>query len=123
MVKQGLQIANFPLEMLCLDFMMMDHSKGGKENILVMMDAFSNFTVAVVTPNQQAKTVAKALVDRWFYTYGIPSRIHSDQGKSFDNKIIHQLCTMYGVKQSTPPPNNPHGNSKFESLIKHYMSC
>ena len=58
-VKQGSLIANHPLEMLCLYFMMMDHSKDDKENILVMMDAFSNFTVAVVTPNQQVKTVVK----------------------------------------------------------------
>ena len=43
-----------------------------------MRDAFTNFTVAVVTANKQAKTVTKALVDRWFYTHGIPSRIHSD---------------------------------------------
>ena len=33
----------------------------GKENVLVMTDAFSKFSVAVVMPNQQAKTVAKAL--------------------------------------------------------------
>ena len=58
----------------------------------------SKFSVAVVMPNQQAKTVAKALVDKWFYTYGILTRIHSNQGKSFDNKIIEQLCTLYGVK-------------------------
>ena len=113
-VKQGSLIANHSLEMLCLDFTMMDHSKDGKENILVMTDTFSNFTVAVVTPNQQVKTVAKALVDKWFYTYVITSRIHSDQGKSFDNKIIHHLCTMYRVKQSTTTPYNPHGNSKCE---------
>ena len=56
----------------------MDHSKDGKADILVMTDAFSNFTLAVVAPNMQAKTVAKDLVDRWFYAYGIPSRIHSD---------------------------------------------
>ena len=60
----------------------MDHSKDGKENILVMIDAFSNFTVAVMTPNQQAKTVAKALVDKGFYTDGTPSTIHRDKGKS-----------------------------------------
>ena len=91
----------------------MDCSKDGKENVLVMTDASSNFTVAVETPNQQAKTVAKALVDRWYYTYGIPSRIHSDRGIPFDNNIIHHLCTMYRVKQSTTL-YNPLGNSKCE---------
>ena len=56
-----------------------------------MTDAFSKFSMAVVMPNQQAKTVAKALVDKWFYVYGIPTRINSNEGKSFDNKIIKQL--------------------------------
>ena len=42
----------------------MNHSNDGKENLHVMMEAFSNFTVAVVTTNEQAKTVAKALVGR-----------------------------------------------------------
>ena len=59
-VKQGSLIANYPLEILCLDFTTMDCNKDGKENIFVMTDAFSNFIVAVVTPNQQATTVAKA---------------------------------------------------------------
>ena len=43
---------------------------------------------------------------------GIPSRIHSDQGRSFDNEIIAHLCQMYGVRQSTTTPYNPHGNSQ-----------
>ena len=54
-VKQWSSIASGPLEILCLDFTTMDHSRDGKESILVMLDAFSNFTVAVITPNQQAK--------------------------------------------------------------------
>ena len=78
---QGSIVANNPMDLLCIDFMKVDPSKDGKENVLVMTDAFSKFIVAVVTPNQQAKTVAKALVDKWFYVYGIPTRIHSDQGK------------------------------------------
>ena len=40
--------------------MKVDPSKDGKENVLVMTDAFSKFSVAVVMPNQLAKTVAKA---------------------------------------------------------------
>ena len=38
-----------------------------------MTDAFLKFSVAVVMPNQQVKTVAKALVDKWIYTYRIPT--------------------------------------------------
>ena len=36
--------------------------------------------------------------------------------KSFDNKIIEQLCKIYGVKQSTTTPYNPHGNSPCKRL-------
>ena len=72
-----------------------------------MTDAFTKFSVAVTTNNQQALTVAKALVERWFHVYGIPSRIHSDQGKSFDNKIVDALCKMYGVKRTMTSPYNP----------------
>ena len=53
--------------------MNLDPSKNGKENVLVMTDAFSKFCVAVITSNQKAKMVAKALVDKWFYAYGIPT--------------------------------------------------
>ena len=113
---QGSIVANNPMDLLCIDFMKVDPSKDGKENVLVMTDAFSKFSVAVVMPNQQAKTVAKALVDKWFHVYGIPTRIHSDQGKSCDNKIIEQLCKIYGVKQSTTTPYNPCSNSPCKRL-------
>ena len=122
-VIQGSLIANHLLEIFCLDFTTMDHSKDGKENVLVMMDAFSNFTVAVVTPNQHAKTVAKALLNRWFYSYGIPSRIHSDQGKSFDNDIIHHLCTIYGLNNQQQHHIIPVIILNVRGLIEHYMTC
>ena len=113
---QGSIIANNPMDLLCTDFMKVDLSKDGKENVLVMTNTFSKFSVAVVTPNQQVNTVAKTLVDKWFYTYGIPTRIHSDQEKSFDKKIIELLCKIYGVTQSTTTPYNPWGNSPCERL-------
>ena len=110
--KYGHLIAHNPLDLVCLDFTKVDPSKGGKENVLVMTDVFTRFSVAVTTNNQQALTVAKALVECWFHVYGIPSRIHSDQGKSFDNKIIDALCKMYGVKRTMTSPYNPRGNSQ-----------
>ena len=55
--------------------------------------------------------VAKDLVDKWFYTYGIPAHIHSHQVKSFYNHIIEQLWNFYGIHQSTTTPYNLLGNS------------
>ena len=60
--KIGQLESNNPLDLLCLDFMKIDPSKTDKENVLVMTDAFSKFSVAVVTPNQKALTVQKPLL-------------------------------------------------------------
>ena len=43
--------ANHPLELLCLDFTKIDPAKNGKENVLVLTDAFTKFSLAVVTSN------------------------------------------------------------------------
>ena len=46
-VKEEFLIGNYLLKILFLDFTTVAHSKDGKENIYVMIDNFSNFTVAV----------------------------------------------------------------------------
>ena len=87
---QGSLVSNQPLELLCIDFTKADLAKGGKENILVLTDAFSKYSQAFITPNQKSLTMAKVLVEKWFNVFGIPAQIHSDQGRSFDNEIISQ---------------------------------
>ena len=58
---QGSLVANQPLELLCIDFTKADIMKGGKENILVLTDAFSKYSQAFVSNNQKSLTVAKYL--------------------------------------------------------------
>ena len=62
--QEGSIVANNTIEVLCKKFTKMSSSKNRKEKILVMTDSFSKFSVAVVMPNYQASTVAKAQVDR-----------------------------------------------------------
>ena len=45
--------AKQPLELLYIDFTKADPSKGGKENVLVLTDAFSKFSQAFVTNKQK----------------------------------------------------------------------
>ena len=69
--QQGLLVANNLVDLLCIDFLKVDPSSGSKENILVLTDAFTKFSQAFVTNNQKALTIAKILVDKWFYVYGV----------------------------------------------------
>ena len=115
-MQPGSIIAKVPLDLLCVDFTTMDPSRDGKENVLVLTDAFSKFSQAFVILNQKALIMPKIIVDKWFYVYGIPARIHSDKGRLFDNSILEHLYSMYWVRQSTTTPYNPCGNSTCERL-------
>ena len=101
---------------MCIDFTKVDPLKDGKENILVLTDAFTKFSQAFVTANQKVITVANILVHRWFYVYGIPAHVHSDKGHSFDNENMSHLYAIYRVEQSTTTPYNPCGNAPMERL-------
>ena len=112
--KLGTIIANNVMDLLCIDFTKVNPSKSSKENILVLTDAFTKFSQVFITPNQKVLTVAKILVGNWFYKYGIPSQIHSNQGWSFNNQIMKHLYSMYGIEQSTAMAYNPCGNAQCE---------
>ena len=47
-----------PLEMICVNFLSLEPSKGGIENILMVTDHFTRYSQAFPTRNQTAKTTA-----------------------------------------------------------------
>ena len=102
--QQGSLVANNPLDLLCIDFLKVDPSRDSKENILVLTDAFTKFSQAFITNNQKALMIAKILVEKWFYVYGILACIHSNKGRSFENAIISKFYSMYNIKQSMTMP-------------------
>ena len=70
----------------------METANDGKEDVLVLTDVFTKFSLAIPTSNQEAVTIVKVLVCDWFQHYGVPQRIHSDQGQNFESKLVSALC-------------------------------
>ncbi|KAL0180390.1 hypothetical protein M9458_025832, partial [Cirrhinus mrigala] len=94
-----------PLEVIAVDFTVLEPASDGRENVLVVTDVFTKFTQAFPTKDQKADTTAKVLLKEWFMKYGVPERLHSDQA---------ELCRLYGVKKTRTTPYRPQGNAQCE---------
>ena len=92
-------ITSQPLELVCLDYLLVEPSEG-YEHLLVITDHFTKFAKVVATRNESARTTARALYDNFLTVYGIPKRILSDQGRSFESKVIKELCAITGIQKS-----------------------
>jgi transposase InsO family protein len=111
-----------PLELVCMDFLGLENSKGGHNSILVITDHYTKYACAFPTRNQEAKTVAKILVEQFVVNYGIPKRIHSDQGGCFEGKIIQNMCQMLGMEKSRTTPYHPQGDGITERFNRTLIS-
>ena len=77
-----------PMELVCIDYLSLEMSKGRYENILVITYHFTRYAMAVPTKNHTARTTAKVLFDNFFAHYGFPAKLHSDKAQNFESRVI-----------------------------------
>lgn len=94
-----------------MNYLTLEASKGGMENILVVTGHFTKLALAKPCKNQTATTTSDALHNKFIVHYGMPTRLHSDQGANFESDIINELCKIMGISKSRSTPYHPMGNS------------
>ena len=70
---------------------------GGYENILTAMDVFSRFLFAYPTANQDAKTIAKVLINIMTKHAYLPTTLISDKGTAFTSHVIKEVAGVLRV--------------------------
>ena len=101
-------ITTYPLELVCLDYLTLEPAKG-VGNVLVITDHFTNYALAIATKNQTAKTTVEVFHEHFITHYGIPTRIHSDQGATFESEIVKELCKITGMTKIQNNAVSSHG--------------
>ena len=89
--------ATQPLELIHLDYLQIEPSKGNIENVLIVIDHFTRYAQAYPSKTQTALATAKLLWNHFIIHYDFPNKIISDQGHNFESELIANLCEVAGV--------------------------
>ena len=70
---------------------------GGYENIVTAMDVFFRYLFAYPTANQDAKTIAKVLINIMTKHAYLPTTLISDKGTAFISHVIKEVTGVLGI--------------------------
>ena len=111
--------ANQPLELIHLDYLKIEPSKGNIENVLVITDHFTGYAQAFSSKAQTALATVKLLSNNFILHYGFPSKIITEQSRSFKSDFIECLCQVAGDQKLRTSPYCPQTNGSVNVLIAH----
>lgn len=91
-------------------------SKSGSRYILVCVEMFTRWPMAVPTKKADAITAATFLYEHVFCTFGPVRRILSDNGAHFRNEVVKNLTEMVNTKHVLTTPYHPQCNGMVEKF-------
>ena len=109
------QASGAPMERVGVDIMgPFPETCSGNKYVLCAMDYFTKWPEAYAIPDQEAETVADALIDGMFSRFGAAEVIHSDQGRNFESRVFAAMCERLGMEKTRTTPLHPQSDGLVE---------
>ena len=86
----------YPLERIQIDILgPLAETNRGNKYVAVVVDMYTKWPEAYALPNQEADTVAQAVMDNFVCRFGCPHGVLSDQGRNFESRLFRGLCDLF----------------------------
>ena len=94
----------------------------GNVYILSVIDYFTKWPEAYALPNQEAETVADALLGSILSRFGMPDTLHSDQGRHFESQVSLPCAAAREYKRQAPPSYVLKVTGSWRGFNAHWVS-
>ena len=113
-----------PMQVVAVDILgPLPESDSGNTFVLVAGDYFTQWLEAYDIPNQEAKTVAKKLVNELFCQSPPPQQLHSDQGRQFESQLLIEVCKLFNIHKTRTMPYHPECDGLVERFNRTLLNC
>lgn len=72
-----------------------------------MEDHFTRWPEAFALPNQEARTIAKVIVEQIICRYGAPKSMLTDWGTNFQCELVTNILPLLGIKRKSTTAHHP----------------
>ena len=110
------------MEPVNMDYLNIE-GKGPKPvNVLLITDHFTRFAQRLYNVQSNCSSSSQSFVGKFICYLGIPERILTDQGKSFESALVAELCALAGVRKIHTTPYHDMTNGQCERFNKTLIS-
>ena len=84
--------------------------------ILVVGDYFTKLTEMYAIPDIRAETVADVIFRAWIKRHGVPTELHSDQGRQYESVLFQEMCKLLDIRKTRTTPLHPRSDGMIERM-------
>ena len=115
--KAPMQIirSGYPMERIAIDIAgEFPVTERGNKYILVIQDYYTKWVECFAMHNMESATVAKLLVNEVVSRFGVPNKIHSDQGRQFESLLFKEMCQLLQIEKTRTTAYHPQSDGMVE---------